>query len=229
VTFWYAPNQHPNTGRISRTSSFVDSVATLFQIPAPKHLDLYITGSMEEAQRATGLDFFPVASADRGRGGRAIGGGIVLSGNPTLGEEYLHEVAHAILGPAFPSRNGLFNEGVATWLGGSRGRTTQEMYSRLHQIQLAHPAFRFSQVLARDFPDASAEQLSEGFYGTAALVVDAVYRRAGLAGLHALALLSSDPKALLAALPAQLGLAASDQSALDRWWRSEAAAKSSVR
>jgi hypothetical protein len=229
VTFWYAPNQHPNTGRISHTSRFVDSVATLFHVAPPKHLDLYVTGSMEEAQRATGLDFFPIASADQGRGGRAIGGGIVLSGNPTLGEEYLHEVAHAILGPAFPSRNGLFNEGVATWLGGSRGRTTQEMYSRLHEIQLAHPAFTLGQVLTRDFPDASAEQLSEAFYATGALVVDAVYRRAGLAGLHALALLSSDPKVLLAALPTQLGLAAPDQSALDRWWRSEAAQKSSVR
>jgi hypothetical protein len=229
VTFWYAPGQHPNAARISHTSSFVDSVAILFQVPAPKHLDMYVTGSMEEAQRAIGLDFFPSASADRGRGGRTIGGGIVLAGNPALGEGYVHEVAHVILGPAFPSRNGLFNEGVATWLGGSRGRTTQEMYSRLHQIQLAHPALTFGQILTRDVPDASAEQLSEAFYATGALVVDAVYRRAGLTGLRALALLNNDPKTLLAALPAQVGLAASDQSALDRWWRSEAARKSSVR
>jgi len=228
VTFWYAPGQHPNAARISHTSSFVDSVAILFQVPAPKHLDMYVTGSMEEAQRAIGLDFFPSASADRGRGGRAIGGGIVLAGNPALGEGYVHEVAHVILGQAFPSRNGLFNEGVATWLGGSRGRTTQEMYSRLHQIQLAHRALTFGQVLTRDVPDASAEQLSEAFYATGALVVDAVYRRTGLPGLRALALLNSDPKTLLAALPAQVGLAASDQSALDRWWRSEAARKSSV-
>jgi hypothetical protein len=229
VTFWYAPGQHPNAARISHTSSFVDSVATLFQVPAPKHLDMYVTRSMEEAQRATGLDFFPSASADRGLGGRAIGEEIVLAGNPALGEGYVHEVAHAILGPAFPSRNGLFGEGVATWLGGSRGRTTQEMYSRLHEIQLAHPALTFGQVLTRDVPDASAEQLSEAFYATGALVVDAVYRRAGLTGLRALALLNSDPKTLLAALPAQVGVAAADQSALNRWWRSEAARKSNAR
>jgi hypothetical protein len=190
---------------------------------------MYVTGSIEDAQRATGLDFFPAASADRGRGGRAIGGGIVLAGNPVWGEDYVHEVAHAILGPTFPSRNGLFGEGVATWLGGSRGRSTQEMYSRLHQIQLAHPALTFGQILTRDVPDASAEQVSEAFYATGALVVDAVYRRAGLTGLRAFASLNSDPKTLLAALPAQVGLAASDQSALDRWWRSEAARKSSVR
>lgn len=228
VTFWYAPGQHPNAARIAHTSSFVDSVATLFQVPAPKHLDMYVTSSMEEAQRATGLDFFPAAAADRGWGGRAIGAEIVLAGNPELGEAYVHEVAHAILGPTFPSRNGLFNEGVATWLGGSRGRTTQEMYSRLHKLQLAHPALTFGDVLTRNVSDASAEQLSEAFYATGALVVDAIFRRAGLTGLRALALLNNDPKTLIAALPAQVGLAAADQSALDRWWRSQAARKSSA-
>jgi hypothetical protein len=226
VTFWYAPGQRPNAARISHTSNFVDSVATLFKVPRPNHLDIYVTGSIEEAQRAIGLDFFPAASADRGRGGRAIGGGIVLAGNPALGEDYVHEVAHAILGPTFPVRNRLVNEGIATWLGGSRGRTPRETYARLHQIQLARPGLTVAAVLGNDIPDADAEEMTDAFYATGALIVDTVYRRAGLSGLRALALLNNQPSALLAALPAQLGLAASDQSALDLWWRSEAARKS---
>jgi len=226
VTFWYAPGQHPNPAKITHTSSFVDSVATLFHVPPPKHLDMYVTGSIEDAQRATGLDFFPVASADRGRGGRAIGAGIVLAGNPDLGEDYVHEVVHAILGPTFPSRNRLFSEGAATWLGGSRGRTPRETYSRLRQIQLAHPALTLAAVLSNDIPDADAEELTDAFYATGALIVDTVFRRAGLSGLRSLALLNNQPNALLAALPAQLGLAPSDQSGLDRWWRGDAARKS---
>jgi len=229
VTFWYAPGQQPNPAKISQTSSFVDSVASLFQVPPPKHLDMYVGRSFEEVQRAIGLDFFPEASADRGRGGRAVFGGIVLAGNPAIGEGYVHEVAHAILGPTFPSRNRLFAEGIATWLGGSRGRTTQEMYARLHQIQLAHSSLTLAQVLNDDIPDAQAEETTEAFYATAAVVVDAVYRRAGITGLRALAQLSNDPKVLLSALPAQLGLTASDQSALDSWWRAQAARMSGKR
>ena len=229
VTFWYAPGQKPNPAKISHTSSFVDSVASLFQVPPPKHLDMYFGRSFEEVQRAIGLDFFPEASADRGRGGRALFGGIVLAGNPAIGEGYVHEVAHAILGPTFPSRNRLFAEGVATWLGGSRGRTTQEMYARLHQIQAAHPSLTLTQVLNNDIPDAQAEETTEAFYATAAVVVDAVYRRAGITGLRALAQLSNDSKALLSALPVQLGLTASDQSALDSWWRAQAARVSGKR
>jgi hypothetical protein len=229
VTFWYAPGQHPNPARISHASSFVDSVAALFHVPPPNHLDMYVTGSLEEAQRAIGLDFFPAASADRGRGGRALFGGIVLAGNPGMGEGYVHEVAHAILGPTFPSRNGFFSEGVATWLGGSRGRTPQQTYTRLRQIQAAHPAMTLEQVLKHDIADATAEETTDAFYATGALAVDAVYRRAGIAGLRGLAQLSGDPNLLLTALPAQLGLSSSDQSALDRWWRAAAAQMSGVR
>jgi len=223
ITFWYAPGQHPNPERIFRASSFVDSVSKLFQVSPPEHLDMYVGRSLEDVQRATGLDFFPTASVDRGLGGRAMGGGIVLAGNPALGEAYLHELAHAILGPTFPIRNGLFNEGVATWLGGSRGRTPQQMYARLLQIQTARPALTLGQVLTNSIPDATAEELTEAFTATGALLVDAVYRRSGITGLRAFAQLNQNPSALLPALAAQLGFTGSDPGALDRWWRSQTA------
>jgi hypothetical protein len=223
MTFWYAPGQKPNPAKIAHASGFVDSVATLFQVPPPRHLDMYLGRSLEEVQRARGLDFFPAASADRGLGGGAVSTGIVLVGNPALGETYLHELAHAVLSPTVPTRNGLFNEGVATWLGGSRGRTPREVYARLRQIQAERPALTVGQVLNRNIPDAAAEEMTDAFYATGAVVVDAVYRRAGIAGLRALAQLSNDPNVLLSALPTQLGLASSDQSALDRWWRTQTA------
>jgi hypothetical protein len=229
VTFWYAPGQHPDPAKIAHTSSFVDSVAVLFHVSPPNHLDMYVTRSMEEALKAIGLDFFPEASADRGRGGRGLFGGIILAGNPALAEGYVHEVAHVILGPTFNGRSRLFNEGVATWLGGSRGRTTQEMYARLRQIQTTRPALTLGQVLNNDIPDAQAEEMTEAFYASGALIVDSVYRRAGIAGLRALAQLSGDPKSLLAALPAQLGVSSSDPGALDRWWRTEAIKVSAAR
>ena len=203
-------------------------MAVLFHVPPPNHLDMYLGRSYEEVQRAIGLDFFPEASADRGRGGRALSGGIVLAGNPAVGEGYVHEIAHAILGPTFPSRNRLFAEGVATWLGGSRGRTTREMYARLLQIQTVRPELTLGQVLNNAIPDAQAEEMTDAFYATGALVVDTVYRLAGIPGLRALAQLNGDPKILLAALPAQVGLSDSNQGALDQWWRTQAARISSA-
>ena len=229
MTFWYAPGQNPNAAKISHASSFVDSVTTLFHVAPPAHLDMYVTGSMEEAFRAIGLDFFPEASADQGRGGRALFPDIVLSGDPAIAEGYVHEMVHAILGPTFPSRSRLFAEGVATWLGGSRGRTPREMFALLRQIQIAYPRLTFTQVLSNDIPDATAKEMTDAFYATAALIVDSVYRRAGIPGLRALAQLNGNPKLLLAALPAQLGLTASSEAALNQWWRTQAARVSIAR
>lgn len=229
VTFWYAPGQHPNVEKISRSSRVVDSVATLFQVPPPSHIDMYLAGSLEEAERAIGLDFFPAASADQGRGGQAMFPGIVLVGTPSIGEGYVHEIVHVILGPTFPSRSRLFAEGAATWIGGSRGRTPRETYALLYQFQADHPAATLAQVLKDDVPDASARERTEAFYATAAVIVDSVYRLAGMAGLRALAQLKGDPNLLFAALPAQLGLNGSDQGALDLWWRTQTARLSGVR
>lgn len=227
MTFWYAPGRQPNNARISRATRFVDSVAKLFGVPAPPHLDVYVTAAMDEAERAIGLDFFPRAGP--GRGGSALPFNIVLAGDPAVGEEYLHEFVHAILGPAFPSNNGLFGEGVATWLGGSQGRTPGQMFAFLRQYQESRPALTFANLLRNDSQDAGAQGWSDAHRATGALVVDTIYRREGIPGLRAFALLKRDADTLLAALPAQLGLSPADPAALDRWWRSEAERASRAR
>jgi hypothetical protein len=103
------------------------------------------------------------------------------------------------------------------------------MYARLRQIQIAHPTLTLGQVLRYDIPNATPEDETDAFYGTGALIVDTAYRLGGIARLRALAQMNRDPNVLQAMLPAQLGLASSDQNALDRWWRIEAARKSGGR
>jgi len=220
MTFWYAPGQRPNNDRISRSTRFVDSVATLFQVQAPPHLDVYVTADMDEAERALGLDFFPRAGPDRG--GAALPFNIVLAGDPALGEAYLHEFVHAVLGAAFPSNNGLFNEGVATWLGGSQGRTTRQLYAQLRQYQELNPALTIADLLRGGSHDVDARAWTDAHRATGALVAETIYRKEGIRGLRAFALLKRDPDTLVASLRALLGLAASDPAALDRWWRNEA-------
>jgi hypothetical protein len=219
MTFWYAPGQQPNSDRIVRAERFVDSVAKLFGVPAPPHIDVYVTAAMDEAERAIGLDFFPRAGS--GRGGSTLPFNIVLAGDPAVGEEYPHEFVHAVLGPTFPSNNGLFGEGVATWLGGSQGRTLRQLYVHLRQYQELQPKLTFADLL-RGPQDAGARAWTDAHRATGALVVDTIYRRGGITGLRAFALVRRDPDTLLAALPAQLGLASGDPTALDRWWRAEA-------
>jgi hypothetical protein len=222
ISFWYAPGQRPNPARIDRAARFVDSVARLFSVPAPRHLDVYVGASMEEVQRAIGLDFFPEASGPgQGRGGLNLGS-VLLVGDPSIGEAYLHEFVHAVLGPALPAGNRLLGEGVATWLGGSRGRTPREMYALLRRYQEADPTLTLSGVLQNTFENGDAKRGTDLLYATGALVANALYRRQGIAGVRRFYQLKGDTGILLRQLAIELGLPGTDSGSLESWWRAEA-------
>ena len=224
LTFWYAPGQHPNAEKARQAAQFVDSVAALFSVPRPAHLDMYLAGSMDEVQRAIGLDFFVEASGPgTGRGGRALpSAGILLIGDSAIGEAYLHELTHAVLAPTIGGAS-LFSEGVATWLGGSLGRDPRTLYALLHDYQGAHQHVSVADLVHGQVAAGWGQSETDALYATSALVVDAVYRRDGIAGLRRLARVSGDADLVIAAIRETLGLSATDPSALDRWWRQRAA------
>ncbi|MDQ6768969.1 MAG: hypothetical protein M3Z54_03165 [Gemmatimonadota bacterium] len=221
ITFWYAPGQRPDPERAVRAARFVDSIATLFAVPPPDTLDYYVTASAEEYHRILGLDFFLLPNGrGSGRGGRALpADGIVLSGNPALGEAYLHELVHATLGPA-KIRNALVSEGIATWLAGSGGRSPREMYAVLRRYQRKHPAVTLDNIVREEVAGEWGSAETDALYATGALFVDSVYRRSGIAGVRALTAVPSGSEAALVALRARLG---ESPAQLDRWWRLEAA------
>jgi hypothetical protein len=223
ITFWYAPGQRPNPAKIDRAVQFVDSVAKLFSVPPPRHFDVYLGSSMDEVERAIGLDFWPEPSGPGQLSGGLNLGSILLVGNPAIGEEYLHEFVHAVLGPALPAGSVLLGEGVATWLGGSRGRTPQQMYRLLRRYQEADPSLSLSSLVKNRFEIGDAQRGTDLLYASGALVANAVYRKQGIAGLRRLYQLKGDEDALLRAVALELGLSTTDFRSLDAWWRSEPA------
>jgi len=223
ITFWYSPGTKPNQAKIERSARFVDSVARLFDVPPPKHLDVYVGPSMDEVDRAIGLDFYPEPSGPGQRSGGRDFGSILLVGNPEIGEAYLHEFVHAVLGPQIHPGNHLLNEGVATWLGGSRGHTPAQMYALVRGYQTADSTLTLSGLMRADFRDDDAIRAADLLYGSGALVANAVYRKRGIAGVLRLYRATGDADAILRAIAAELSLPTNDPTAIDRWWREEAA------
>jgi hypothetical protein len=223
ITFHYAPGQPSDPSRAALAARFVDSVAQLFAVPPPEHLDYFVTASPDEYYRILGLDFFPLPS---GRGTAAGGNalteaGIVLAGDPAQGEAYLHEIAHIVLGNRLGG-GAILGEGVPTWLGGSKGRPAREMFRLLAEYQRTQPHATL-EALVRGTAGWGIQE-NDARYSTGALFVDAVYRRGGVVGLRALVDTPSDPTLLLAAMRKHLGLGTSDTEALEGWWRQAAQA-----
>ena len=221
ITFWYEPGQRPNPERINRASHFVDSVARLFEVNPPQHLDVYIVKSFEDIYRTIGLDFFPQPSGPgEGRGGLNLGSGVLMVGNPAIGEAYFHEFVHAVLHD-LPAGSALLAEGVATWLGGSQGRTPHEMYVLLNNYLQAHASLTLSGLLKSGF-ETGAKTGTDLRYATGALIVEALYRKEGIGGVRKFYQIKGDNETLLRELAVQLKLREANDAALDNWWRNEA-------
>lgn len=219
ITFWYAPGQIQSPSKARETATFVDSVGRLFSVRLPEHIDAYVTASTDEAWRTMGLDFFPDGSGpETGFGGRSIPrAGIVLIGDPRVGEDYLHEFVHVVLSPTLNSRTAAFNEGVAVWLGGHDGHPVTEMYTLLHKYQLAHPDVTIAQVLGGNSPGGS--EASNAMYTTDAVIVEAIFHRTGIPGLLRFANVTGSATEVLARLHEFIG--PTDTRGIDGWWRAE--------
>lgn len=217
VTYWYAPGVKPSPIKARRAASFIDSVARLFDVKPPEHLEAYMTATMDEGQRLFGLDFsLENSGPGTGLGGRGGGPGILILSNPQLGEAYLHELVHAVLGPTVESRNSIFGEGVATWLGGSSGRSLQELYDSLHQYQLSHPKVSLAEVLQGGGGEGQDAVLT--LYATRGLIVDSIYRSSGIAGLREFGKIAGPPTELIKALPKYIKGMDQDPNV---WWKQE--------
>lgn len=217
ITFWYAPGQRQSVRKRQEASQFVDSVARLFGVARPEHINAYLTGRWEQGQRLLGLDFFPEGSgAGSGLGGLSVGTGILLLSNPAIGEAYLHELVHLVLWPV-QSHNHVFGEGVAVWLGGSQGRSPKAMYEFLHRYQLAHPNVKLTDIIGSD--TLQGVDASTVLYATRGLIVDSIYRQSGIPGLRRFALVSGTDDQLIAALPSYISEIGTD---INQWWRTQA-------
>ncbi|MFL5481872.1 MAG: hypothetical protein ACJ8AK_06750 [Gemmatimonadaceae bacterium] len=223
ITFVYAPGQSPNQARIDSVARFVDSVARMFGVPQPPHLDVIVGQSMDDVLRAIGLDFYPEPSGPGQRSGGRNLGSILLVGNPQIGEAYYHEFVHAILGPHIRAGTRLLSEGVATWLGGSRGRSAREVYAAVRQYQRADSTLSLSRLYRTGFEDDDPLRQSDLIYGSGALIANAVYQKRGITGLRDLYQAGGDAESMLRTISTALGLPPNDPGALDRWWRAEAA------
>jgi len=223
ITFWYAPGQRPNASKISSAARFVDSVAKLFSVPGPRHLDVYVTPTIEDGYRALGLDFSSEASGPgEGRGGLTPASEIVIGADPEIGEAYFHEYVHAVLGGKLRGGNRILPEGVAVWLGGSRSRTTREMYALLRRYQEANPTLSLSAFLNDENEDnRDAKLWTDVHVANGALFADALFRKQGINGVRSFYELRGSTESLLHELATRLGLLGTNMNALDNWWRAE--------
>jgi hypothetical protein len=198
ITYVVAPGRSLDRRRAARAAAFVDSVALNFGLPRIEALTYYMANSPEELHRIMGVDW---TFGGTGRGYSMPWNRIVLNGDVAFGEENRHELAHVVLSPITAERktHSIVVEGVATWLGGSVGRTFPELVSEYGAFLRANPTVTLDTILQGNDPD-------RGWSPAGAILVAMVYERDGTRALEELMLSGRSNEELRSALIRLLGL-----------------------
>lgn len=106
---------------------------------------------------------------------------MILVGNSAFGEDHRHELTHSVLAPLTwtPNTAGIINEGTATWLGGSLGKSFRDVMKEYAAFLTAHPAITLDSVLTVGEHDL-------GTRPAGAALVEMTYRHGGIAAVKAL-------------------------------------------
>ncbi len=145
IHFFVAPALRFNPTKADRAAAFVDSLAAAFDIEPPPRIDYYVAESVDQAMEILGA----VTPQRYGPNGGFARVGRIFSGNPALGEEYRHELAHLLLAPLL--RDGpsslIASEGVPSWLGGTGGRDFGGAVQHLATLLRAQPALDLHRIV----------------------------------------------------------------------------------
>jgi hypothetical protein len=127
-----------------------------------------------------GFDYHPMMYIDTS-GGFSQDRNIVISGNNS--EYYTHEVAHLYMSHIFPSINPFFNEGFATYAGGSGKYNYTWQRSKLKKFVDENPDFKFEEHIDDPYERLYYDHETPVPYVIGALVCERTLRLYGKAKL----------------------------------------------
>lgn len=195
ITYVVHPAHRFDRARAESAVRFADSLAAAFDVPRLARLDYHVTDDPDAMFRLMGVEWTITPDA-HGAGYASHRNRQIFVGAPALGEAYLHELAHAVLGPLTPPEartHPMLVEGLATWVGGSLGFGPRELRAAYAGWLRKHPEVTLDRVIA-------AEGGDYGWRPGAAALFDLAHARGGLPAVRTLLAATTDSGALRIAI-----------------------------
>lgn len=208
ITYIVQPGHSFDESKARKAMRFADSVSVMFGVKPIADLNYYVADTSEEIHRVLGLDF--VVSGDQASYSDP-GRQMILVGNPVFGEDHRHELTHSVLAPLTwtPNTPGIINEGTATWLGGSLGKSFVEVMIEYAAFLAARPGITLDSVL-------TVRDRDLGTRPAGAALVEMTYRHGGITAVKALMAAGRTDTQLRAALTKALEMSWPE---IERTWR----------
>lgn len=171
VQYYFPPYHAFDKRKARQLTDFIDQLCRDFGVP-PQPIDYYLAETAEELRQLRGIDYEATLSGTSKPTGRAIDNRVFCSG---LGEFYPHEVVHVLLNPHFPNQHPWVAEGVATWLGGSRGQPLAWHLHRTATYLAQHPELNLTNLFAL----RNLDEYTDYRYALGGLLCQLIHQKGG--------------------------------------------------
>lgn len=143
VDFYYPTYHKFDHQKAQKLNDFIHEICKNFGVK-PKPFEYYLADDYDEIQALKGLDYYIGMGGQSKPSGKATDDKVYCGG---LGEYYPHEVFHVQIDEHFPNKHFWVSEGVATLLGGSRGKSLDWHINRTNIYLQKHPEIDLDDML----------------------------------------------------------------------------------
>ncbi|WP_121666180.1 hypothetical protein [Mesonia aquimarina] len=208
---FYFPGYHDfDFKKAEKLNAFVQRICKNLEVN-PTPFDYYFADHFDEVQKLKGIDYYVGMGGESMPSGKASEGKVYCSG---LGEYYPHEVFHVQIDEHYPNKHFWVSEGMATFLGGSRGKDLEWHLIKTNAYLKRNPAINLNNLLELD----NLDNATAYHYALGGLLVKKVYEKGGWEALKKFMRSGTADSDYYKAIEEQLGI---KQTALNAYLRNE--------
>ncbi len=171
VDFYYPKYHKFNYGKAKKLNEFIDKVCENFGV-APKPFEYFLADDYDEIQKLKGIDYYIGMGGKSKPSGKSANDKVYCGG---LGEYYAHEAFHIQIDNHFPDKHFWASEGIATFLGGSRGKNLNWHIERTNLYLQKHPEINLNNMLKL----TNLDSYTDFHYVLGGLIAKKMYEKGG--------------------------------------------------
>ncbi len=144
LKYYYPSNHKFDEARALKQNLFITNTLPELFGCTPDTVNYYFAETRKQLDVLKGFEFNIGGSGTEKPSGKTIGNSVYTTGTD---EYYPHELVHVFINPIYPDMHNWASEGIATYLGGSRGQSLQWHINRTGEYLNENPEIDLSNML----------------------------------------------------------------------------------
>ncbi|MCD7969198.1 MAG: hypothetical protein LUF87_02465 [Alistipes sp.] len=164
IDFYYPSHYGFDTKKARSTGEFIERLIRMYEFGSAEKAVYIVSNNLDECNSILGFKYSILQSHDK-NAGAYIYPNIIISQR----EDHLHELVHLVFKRNYPDGSDFIHERVATYYGGSAGRTFEELGQELRAFIKDNPEMDLLEVAEKRY---SGDPVGTFHNTLAAMVVD---------------------------------------------------------